>query len=185
MRQRLRSPPDVRQRDLDPVPVPAVGRRHGPGGLLVSSNSQIGPRTISGHKPPTGKHANIIAGSINGQDIADRSGVDTCQTPLVAKYGPLCVGSDGGSTNWQEAEKYCTDLGLRVPSVSEAVALAKKHDVPGVASGNSFWTDAYYPTTFEGVSTVGSVIVSEDGFRLAQKDDGSRFGTVCVTDPSA
>jgi hypothetical protein len=94
-------------------------------------------------------------------------------------------GSDGGSRNWQEAEKYCTDLGLRVPSVSEAVALAKKYDVPGVASGNSFWTDAYYPTTFEGVSTVGSVIVSEDGFRLAQKDDGSRFGTVWVTDPSA
>jgi hypothetical protein len=40
---------------------------------VVSSNSQIGPGTISGHKPPTGKHANIIAGSINGQDIADKA----------------------------------------------------------------------------------------------------------------
>ena len=37
---------------------------------VVSSNSQIGPGTISGHKPPTGKHANVIAGSVNGTDIA-------------------------------------------------------------------------------------------------------------------
>jgi hypothetical protein len=36
---------------------------------VVSSNSQIGPGTISGHNPPSGKHSNIIAGSINGKDI--------------------------------------------------------------------------------------------------------------------
>src|SRR5438046_8471786 len=40
---------------------------------VVSSNSQIGPGTISSHKPPTGKHANIIAGSVSGQDVADNS----------------------------------------------------------------------------------------------------------------
>jgi hypothetical protein len=91
----------------------------------------IGPGTISGHKPPSGKHANIIAGSINGKDIADRSGVDTCQTPLVAKYGPICVGSDGGSRTWLDALNYCTGFGLRLPTTSEAVALAKKFDVPG------------------------------------------------------
>ena len=36
---------------------------------VVSSNTQIGPGTVSGHHPPSGKHANIIAGSINGQDV--------------------------------------------------------------------------------------------------------------------
>jgi hypothetical protein len=36
---------------------------------VVSSNSQVGPGTISGHHPPSGKHANIIAGSINGNDL--------------------------------------------------------------------------------------------------------------------
>src|SRR5438874_11648068 len=36
---------------------------------VVSSNSQVGPGTISGHHPPSGKHANIIAGSINGKDL--------------------------------------------------------------------------------------------------------------------
>ena len=37
---------------------------------VVSSNSQVGPATISGHKPPTGKQANIIAGSVNPTDLA-------------------------------------------------------------------------------------------------------------------
>jgi hypothetical protein len=37
---------------------------------VVSSNSQIGPGTISGHKPPAGDHANVIAKSITSQDLA-------------------------------------------------------------------------------------------------------------------
>jgi hypothetical protein len=40
------------------------------GAYVVSSNSQIGPNTVSGHKPPLDKHANIIGGSINGTDLA-------------------------------------------------------------------------------------------------------------------
>jgi hypothetical protein len=40
---------------------------------VVSSNSQIGPGTVSGHKPPTGKHANIIAGSVNATDLANQA----------------------------------------------------------------------------------------------------------------
>jgi hypothetical protein len=41
--------------------------------VVVSDNSQVAPNTISGHKPPSGKHANLIAGSVNGGDIADGS----------------------------------------------------------------------------------------------------------------
>jgi hypothetical protein len=37
---------------------------------VISSNSQVGPNTISGHKPPTGAHANVIGGSLNAQDLA-------------------------------------------------------------------------------------------------------------------
>jgi hypothetical protein len=40
---------------------------------VVSSNSQIGPNTVSGHKAPTGKHSNIISGSVNGTDLAGNS----------------------------------------------------------------------------------------------------------------
>jgi hypothetical protein len=35
----------------------------------VSSNSQVGPRMISGHNPPSGDHANIIGGSVSGADL--------------------------------------------------------------------------------------------------------------------
>jgi BclA C-terminal domain len=38
---------------------------------VVSSNSQVGPGTISGHNPPSGKHANIIGGSVNSADLAN------------------------------------------------------------------------------------------------------------------
>ena len=106
---------------------------------VVSSNSQVGPGTISGHKPPTGDRANIIAGSINGKDIANQSGVDTCQTPLTGKFGPICAGSDGGARTWRDAIDHCSSYGLRLPTVSEAITLAKNYDVPGVSSGTDFF----------------------------------------------
>lgn len=40
---------------------------------VVSSNSQIGPGTVSGHKPPSGDHANIIPGSVTSSDLAANS----------------------------------------------------------------------------------------------------------------
>ena len=40
---------------------------------VVSSNSQIAPGTISGHNPPSGKHGNVISGSVNGTDLAPNS----------------------------------------------------------------------------------------------------------------
>ena len=41
--------------------------------FVVSSNSQVGPGTISGHKPPTGDDANIIGGSVNSADLANHA----------------------------------------------------------------------------------------------------------------
>jgi hypothetical protein len=43
------------------------------GAYVISSNSQVGPGTISGHKPPTGDHANILAGSVNATDLAQNA----------------------------------------------------------------------------------------------------------------
>ncbi len=148
---------------------------------VVSSNSQVGPGTISGHKPPTGEHANIIAGSITGGDIADRSGVDTCQTPLTAKFGPICAGSDGNSRTWDQAYNYCRGFGLRLPSVGEAAALATKYNVPGVAPTDYFWTDDYYRDS----GGAESFEVAEDGTAAVTPANTSSTKAVCVTDPSA
>jgi hypothetical protein len=40
---------------------------------VITSNSQVGPGTISGHQPPSGDHANIISGSVNATDLANRA----------------------------------------------------------------------------------------------------------------
>jgi hypothetical protein len=52
---------------------------------VVSANSQVGPNTISGHKPPSGKNANLIPASVNGQDVADNSlrGADIIESTLA------------------------------------------------------------------------------------------------------
>jgi hypothetical protein len=137
----------------------------------------------------SGKHANIIGGSVNGQDvgnnsltgadIADRSGVDTCQFPLVVKLGPICAGS-GGQRDWIDAYNYCRGFDLRLPTVGEAAALGTNHDVPGVASTDLFWTD----DVFEGLGGNGAFAVHEDGSG-AFSVLSSSLKTVCVTDPSA
>jgi hypothetical protein len=38
--------------------------------LIITKNNQIGAGTVAGHHPPLGDHANIIAGSIAGHDLA-------------------------------------------------------------------------------------------------------------------
>ena len=38
--------------------------------VIITSNSQVDRATISGHHPPSGKHPNIISGSVNGTDLA-------------------------------------------------------------------------------------------------------------------
>jgi hypothetical protein len=52
---------------------------------VISSNSQVAPGTISGHKPPSGDHANVIGGSVNGQDVANNSlgGADINEATLA------------------------------------------------------------------------------------------------------
>src|SRR5437588_2220334 len=38
--------------------------------VIISSNSQVAQNTISGHKPPSGDHSNLISGSVNATDLA-------------------------------------------------------------------------------------------------------------------
>jgi hypothetical protein len=40
---------------------------------VVSNNSQIAGNTVAGHHPPSGKHANLVLGSINGADMYPNS----------------------------------------------------------------------------------------------------------------
>jgi hypothetical protein len=51
---------------------------------VISSNSQLGPGTVSGSVPTTGKHDNIIGGTIGGADVHDNSltGADINESKL-------------------------------------------------------------------------------------------------------
>ena len=158
---------------------------------IITDNSQVAPDTIAGHKPPAGKQSNLITSSVNGTDVAnnsltgsdikDRSGVDTCQSPLTTQFGPICAGSDRVPRSYYAALTYCAGFGLRLPSVSEAVTLAKNYNVlPGYGSGTEFWTDDHYLTTNGDRSDVVTLDGSDN---LADTADAHEV--ICVTDPSA
>jgi hypothetical protein len=79
--------------------------------VIITSNSQVAKGTISGHKPPSGDHSNIIPGSVNGQDVADNSltGADILESSLTGdaraliydgspSSGPKTLATVGGYT---------------------------------------------------------------------------------------
>jgi hypothetical protein len=121
----------------------------------------------------------VVNESLTGADIKNRSGVDTCPSPATVKLGAICAGSDGGARQWADAIDHCAALGLRLPSVSEAAALATLYNVPGVGEFQYFWTDEQLY-----ISSYKVMTVNEDGFFLLAPESNSNQ-TVCVTDPSA
>jgi hypothetical protein len=144
--------------------------------VIITSNSQVAQNTISGHKPPSG--------SINGSDIADRSGVDSCQAPLTKKYGPICAGTDGASRDWLTANDQCAQYDLRLPSLGEGIALTRGHVISGLSSGAVFWTDQEYSTP-SGFQASVVAYLGGGAYEPGDRDVNSTAKTVCVTDPSA
>src|SRR3954447_6970918 len=53
--------------------------------VVVTSNDDVAPDTIAGHKPGPGKHANLILGSVNNEDLA----------PETVKTGRITDGTVG------------------------------------------------------------------------------------------
>jgi hypothetical protein len=91
--------------------------------------------------------------SLTGQDIKNRSGVDTCVAATV-RLGQLCVRGENQANTWLQAGLHCANLDLRLPSVGEALELATTHDIPNADDGEYFWTE----TRYQGA----------DGFQYAQ-----------------
>src|SRR5436305_1331477 len=119
--------------------------------VIISSNSQVASSTISGHKPPTGDHANIISGSVNGTDLASGAVTGTklaggavTGTKLAAGAvgnGALAANSvdgtkvlDGSLTGADIASNSITGSQINVPTLGE-VTLAKM-------GGYGRWTGA-------------------------------------------
>ena len=126
--------------------------------------------------------AEVSDGTVTSNDIdeAQVNGLDRCSA-ATNMYNLLCAGSDGTARHWLAAVSYCAPLGLRLPTVGEALLLAQGSDVPGVNAGAYFWTDGVFVPDPNGSQVV---MISEAGdIGFADNDVGQVLETVCVHTP--
>jgi len=143
---------------------------------VVSSNSQVGPNTISGHKPPTGKHSNIISGSVNGTDLSANS----------VNSGKVTNGSLLGSDIHANA---ITGSNLNVTSVSGALELRTERATMGVGDPpTAFYNTGAFTLTGSCPATGGSTFqakieLSSGATAFASIDNaaGERFSGTAST----
>jgi hypothetical protein len=86
--------------------------------------------------------------------VGDGLDVGVPNSPLLAQFGPICAGSDAGARLWLDASTYCSDFGLRLPSFSEARALARNYDVPGVSGQQLLRRESLYPAELSGLAAL-------------------------------
>src|SRR3954453_6218745 len=97
---------------------------------VVSTNSQIGPNTVSAHKPPAGKHSNLISGSVNATDLAPGAAT-------LAKLAPNSVNgskvANGSLTGFDLAAP------VRLPSSCNPSQIARWTGSNWACANGSFW----------------------------------------------
>jgi hypothetical protein len=121
--------------------------------------------------------AAVINESLTGQDIKNQSGVDTCVSTV--RIGQLCMRAENLHRQWPDAANHCANLDLRLPTLGEALELAKTHDMPNVDDTEVFWTQDRYQS---GTDTVADIVSdnANDGFASLSLE----LETVCVTTPT-
>jgi hypothetical protein len=123
--------------------------------------------------------AAVINESLTGQDVKNQSGVDTC-THGTVRYGELCVGIANEHHNWYDAHALCAALELRLPSLGEAFALARNHELPNVDATEDFWTEEFFATA----NGSFAMVTNDGGGYQGAKGTTSQQETVCVTTPT-
>jgi hypothetical protein len=132
--------------------VVAMGGTAAAAGVLVTSNSQVRHDTISGHQPPSGRHANIIAGSVNGRDLS--TGVKNslqvhCANSLQRATSGLCFDPKRrAAADFFTALQQCRSDRLRLPSIGELAEVYENTD----AQQSYSWTTDLFDTDTAGVS---------------------------------
>jgi hypothetical protein len=79
------------------------------GAVIITSNGQVAKDTISGHKPPTGKHSNIIGGSVNGTDLASGAVSSGKLADGAVTASKLACKGNGGGDAMVRAGSVCID----------------------------------------------------------------------------
>jgi len=119
----------------------------------------------------------VLNESLTGQDIQNQSGVDTCVS--TGRIGQLCARAENFARSWFDAAHHCANLDLRLPTLGEALQLAKTHDIPNVDGDEFFWTQDRY-------SNSGGIFayIVNDNATLSAIAASESFETVCVTTPT-
>ena len=129
--------------------------------LIITSNSQVAQNTIAGHHPPSGKHANIIAGSISGVDLSApyRNSVRVVCPNGMQQQRALCFDrTTSTAASWFSAFQACASRYLRLPSPDELALVYQNTD-----AGQGYqWTDAL---DYDG-SRYAAVVVSQNTSRV-------------------
>jgi hypothetical protein len=143
----------------------------------LANNSVRGTKIANGQV----QSADVNDGSLSGVDIADQSGVDTC--PSSVRLGDLCVRAENFARKWEEALHHCGNLGMRVPTIGEAIQLAQLYDIPNVDEGESFWTDEYDRDEV-GQSRIFTLIDQANSPPAVADRFTGMAETLCVTSPT-
>src|SRR6478672_2736774 len=145
---------------------------------VVSSNSQVGPNTISGHNPPSGKHANVIAGSVNSTDLANSAVTGGKLAPNSVNGSKVVDGSlsaaDTNTSSIQQRVSGSCPSGQAAQSVTQAGALAcggTDGGTPGGSAGGAL--TGSYPNPSIATDTIGAP-------QLAPVGDASAFDAAPV-----
>jgi hypothetical protein len=152
---------------------------------VVSSNSQIGPGTVSGHKPPSGDHANIIGGSVNGQDLSAglKSSLSLhCSNglkPVPGQAPVLCAETAvRDPADYKTALERCAAVNLRLPTESE-LALVYANSA---AAQTYEWTASHFVLSGQFYAPELAMFTNRDlGFGAANTADALNYR--CVTTP--
>src|SRR3954470_555818 len=117
--------------------------------VMITNNNQVAPNTISGHQPPSGKHANLISGSVNATDLS--SGVKSSfkvHCPAGMQFGKdICFDADPRpAATVAVAQQTCVNSFLRLPTIPEVTEMFNYLGAPqsGLWGSNFYVDDSFH-----------------------------------------
>ena len=146
---------------------------------IITANSQVAKNTIAGHKPPAGKHANIISGSVGKADLS--AGLRTslklhCPSGLRRAVDICFEPSLRSGDTYLKALKICGSAQRRLPNDAELTLVFDHSGAPQQLQ----WVSAHS----DNGSAIQGSLLADDASRNIQIGDAAfnlSFPFRCVT----
>lgn len=128
---------------------------------VISSNKDVAPNTISGHKPPAGDHANLVPGSITAADLTAPEAWHT----VAAHPNPYVGGCP------QEPVAFCSDdrTGEWSNSGGSFAPAAYTRDLQGSVELRGLVSDGLCFSPVRGPRWTSAIFALPSGYRPAHE----------------